>query len=90
MSITFEPDLWWDAVSQTLKFYAHFDGRRIHCAVSRPALEHYVKSSGMTSPELERIFREHRDDIELRASKKIRTGRFESAGKIFVKAADLK
>ena len=28
MPIIFDPDFWWDPVTQTVKFYAHYQGRR--------------------------------------------------------------
>jgi hypothetical protein len=90
VAITFEPDFWWDPITQTVKFYARFEGRRIHCAVSRPALEDVSKICGLVPEDMEYAFREHRQKIEVKALEKIRTGRFEAEEKIHVKAADLR
>jgi hypothetical protein len=88
MPVTFESDFWWDAVTQTIKFYAHYESRRIHCAVSRPALEDFAKSLGLSHLDPVRVYREHRREIELKAANKIRAGLFENEEKIFVKIAD--
>ena len=95
MSINFEPTFWWDDATQSVKFYAHYESRRIHCAISRPALEYFVfkrfiPPHGVTASHLEHAFEEHRGEIELQVLKKLRTGHFEPEGKIFVKAADFK
>jgi hypothetical protein len=90
MAVTFESEFWWDPASQTVKFYAHFEGQKIHCAVSRPALETFAALGGMTGPELERLFGEHRQNLEERAAEKIRNHRFDNGNKILIKAADLK
>jgi hypothetical protein len=90
MPVTFEPEFWWDPVTQTVKFYARFEGRRIHCAVSRPALEDVSRICGLVPEDMEYAFREHRQQIEAKAMEKMHAGRFEDEDKIHVKAADLR
>lgn len=95
MSVIFESTFYWDGITQSIKFYARFESRRIHCAVSRPALEQFilrrfVMPDGLNTLNYERAFHEHRQEIERQAVRRIRTGRFESEGSIFVKAADFR
>ena len=89
MSIMFDPEFWWDPATQTIKFYAHFEGHKIHCAISRPALETFGKLHGMAATELQDLFQEHRREIEARAAAKIRTHRYESRNKILIRATEL-
>jgi Protein of unknown function (DUF1488) len=85
MPIEFEPDFRWDISTQTMKFYARHGRRRIRCAVTGPALEDRVRAHGLDAAGLERAFREHRQDIERKASDKIRTGRFQADGTILIR-----
>ena len=71
MPIIFDPDFWWDPVTQTVKFYAHYQGRKIYCAVSRPALEDVSQICGLAPEDMEYAFRAHRREIEDKASDKI-------------------
>src|SRR2546427_10157479 len=89
MPIEFEPDFRWDISTQTMKFYARHGRRRIRCAVTGPALEDRVRAHGLGAAGLERAFREHRQDIERKASDKIRTGRFQADGTILIRTRDL-
>jgi len=89
MPIEFEPDFRWDISTQTMKFYARHGRRRIQCAVTGPALEDRVRAHGLDAAGLERAFWEHRQDIERKASDKIRTGRFQADGTILIRTRDL-
>jgi hypothetical protein len=89
MAIEFEPDFKWDISTQTMKFYARHGRRRIRCAVTGPALEDRVRGHGLDAAGLERAFREHRQDIERKASDKIRAGRFQADGTILIRTRDL-
>jgi uncharacterized protein DUF1488 len=80
----------WSSLTQTIKFSADYMDRRIRCAVTRTALEALSGSLKPLRPaDLERIFEQHRPEIERIAAEKILAGHFLEDGLLYVRAVDL-
>jgi hypothetical protein len=80
----------WSWLTQSIRFSAFYTDRRIRCAVTRAALE---ELSGSRKPlrraDLERIFEQHRQEIEQIAAEKILAGHFLEDSLLYVRAVDL-
>jgi len=80
----------WSWLTQSIRFSAFYMDRRIRCAVTRAALE---ELSGSLKPlrraDLERIFEQHRQEIEQIAAEKILAGHFLEDSLLYVRAVDL-
>src|SRR6266567_7957966 len=64
-SLEFEYYLFWSGLTQTVRFYARHGDRRIRCAVTRMALEERAGALQPLRPTgLERVFEQHRQEIE--------------------------
>jgi hypothetical protein len=89
-SIDFEFYFFWSGLTQTVRFYARHEGSRIRCAVTRTALEHCAGSLKARPPaDLERVFEQHRHEIERLAVDKILARRFQGDGSVLIRAVDL-
>jgi hypothetical protein len=79
----------WSGLTQTVRFYARHEGSRIRCAVTLTALEHCAGSlKAMAPADLERVFEQHRHEIERLAVDKI-LRRFQGDGSVLIRAVDL-
>jgi uncharacterized protein DUF1488 len=89
-SVKFDYYFYWSARTQTVRFYARHGEARIWCAVTRTALEERAGSPGPLRPvDLERVFEQHRQEIERIAADKILAGRFQGDGTVLVRTVDL-
>jgi hypothetical protein len=89
-SIKFEFYFFWSGLTQTVRFYARHQDSRIRCAVTRTALEERAGSLKLMPPaDLERVFEQHRQEIERVAAEKIRARRFQGDGSVLIRAVDL-
>jgi hypothetical protein len=90
-SIDFEHYFFWSDLTQTIRFSARHRDRRIRCGVTRRALEDRAGALQTLRPaELERVFEQHRQEIERIASDKILAGSFQGDGTIVIRAVDLR
>jgi hypothetical protein len=88
-SIEFELYFFWSGITQTVRFYARHQDSRIRCPVTRTALEECAGSlKPMPPAHLERVFEQHRQEIERIAAEKIRARRFQGDGSVLIRAAD--
>ena len=89
-SLEFEYYFFWSGLTQTVRFYARHGDRRIRCAVTRMALEERAGALQPLRPTgLERVFEQHRQEIERIAADKILAHRFQGDGTIMIRAVDL-
>jgi Protein of unknown function (DUF1488) len=90
LPVEFEYYFFWSLATQSIRFYAVDRGIRIGCTVTRTALEELVGSLEPLRPaELEGIFEQHRQAIEIIATRKIVAGQFQPDATILVRAVDL-
>lgn len=89
-SVEFEYYFFWSPLTQTIRFYAHHQDRRIRCAVSRAALEEFAGSLKPLRPaDLERVFEQYRPEIERILTNKILAGQFQHDGSVLIRTVDL-
>ena len=80
----------WSPLTQTIKFSASYMDRQIRCAVSRAALEEMAGSLKPLRPaDLERVFAQHRQEIDRVSADKILAGSFQGDGSVLIRAVDL-
>jgi hypothetical protein len=89
-SVEFEYCFFWSDLTQTIRFSARHRDRRIRCGVTRTALEDRAEALQPLRPaDLERVFEQHRQEIERIATDKILAGRFQGDGTVLIRTADL-
>jgi hypothetical protein len=88
-SVEFDSCFFWSDLTETIRFSARDRARRIRCGVTRMALEHLAGALQPLCPaDLERVFEQHRQEIERIATDKILAGLFQGDGTIMVRAVD--
>ena len=89
-SVEFEYHSFWSDLTQTIRFSARHRDRRIRCGVTRTALEDRAGALQPLRPaDLERVFEQHRQQIERIVADKILARRFQADGTIPIRAVDL-
>ncbi len=89
-SVEFEYYFFWSGLTQTIRFYARYGDSRIRCGVTRTALEEWAGALKPLRPaDLDRVFEQHRQEIEQIAADKIMAGRFQGDGTILIRSVDL-
>jgi Protein of unknown function (DUF1488) len=89
-SVDFERYFFWSAHTQTVRFFARCEDRRIRCAVTRTALEDTSRALNSFSPgQLEQLFEQYRQEVERVAEQKILAGRTQPDGTVIVRSIDL-
>jgi hypothetical protein len=89
-SVGFEYYFFWSPLTQTIRFSARHQDRRIRCAVSRAALEDLAGSLMPLRPaDLERVFEQYRPEIERILTNKILAGHFQHDGSVLIRTVDL-
>ena len=88
--VEFEHYFFWSSVTQSIRFYALYRGARIRCAVTRTALQELAGSLELLQPaDLERIFEQRREAVEVIAARKLVARQFQPDATVLVRAVDL-
>ena len=90
VAVDFEHYFYWSSLTQSIRFYAVDRGTRIRCAVTRTALQELAGSLELLQPaDLERVFEQRRQAVEVVAARKLVAGQFQPDATILVRAVDL-
>ena len=88
-SVDFEHYFFWSGLTQIIRFSARHRDRRIRCGVTRAALEDRAGALQPLRPvDLERVFEQHRQEIERIAAEKVLAELFQGDGTIVIRALD--
>jgi transcriptional regulator with XRE-family HTH domain len=81
------PESRYDRSHGSIDFWGQDDEKRIHCRISREALEDHFSDNDRLKPEA--AFKKYRRDIEALARRKYLSGQRESDGSVLLRTQDV-